>query len=178
MAFALPGGKSAKTGASKSAEAFGESLEAETRGPRQAMFSQIEEALVTGGVGARIPLIQRAVESSRREGSNAMRQTGDQLALSGLAGTPFGEAIRADVGRSSAFQTSLVPSQIIQDLITQGMGFISGGMQVGSGALGSAASAQAAVRAAQIQAVAGIIQKAQEGLNQAGAAAMGMGGMT
>ena len=43
-----------------------------------------------------IPIISRAVEQSRREGSKALASTKDELAQQGLSGTPFGAIVTAN----------------------------------------------------------------------------------
>lgn len=52
-------------------------------------INQLMEAATTGGVGARVPIIQRAQEAQRTAYSTALDDLSKQLAQQGLSGTPF-----------------------------------------------------------------------------------------
>lgn len=65
----------------------------ETGGVRTGLIDAMQEVLATGG--SSIPIISSAVDASRSATSRALQQTEEGLAQSGLAGTPFGEAILA-----------------------------------------------------------------------------------
>ena len=75
---------------------------AETRETRQTYQDQMQELLTTGGVGARVPIIARAEEAQRTATSQAIGSVDERLAQKGLAGTPFGEAIRAQTVQQGA----------------------------------------------------------------------------
>jgi hypothetical protein len=102
---------------------------------RKELGAQTLEALTTGGVGARIPMIQRAVESANLAGSNAMRGLEQGLAQRGLAGTPFGQAQLAQLGQQQQFAASQIPTQYAQSLISAA----GGGAQPQFGSLPGAA---------------------------------------
>lgn len=85
---------------------------------RREIGRQTREALRTGGVGAQIPIIQRAVEQSSLAGSQAMRDAESGLAASGLTGTPFGQRILAQLSGQTRFATSQLPTQFAQSLIS------------------------------------------------------------
>ena len=129
--------------------------------PLQGMLlKQGGTGLRTGGIGARIPDIQRAVEAARMSQAQGLRTLDTQLAQGGLAGTPFGAAARGEAGRQAEFVTSQVGPQLIQERINQALSLI--GAQGGQGlaGLGQAASLSSqqaiAAQAAQAQQSAGI----------------------
>ena|SRR5690242_16523417 len=78
------------------------------------------EALKTGGVGARIPMIQRAVEASKSATANALSGTSAELATSGVAGTPFAANILAGARMSGEQATSQIPTNIAQNILSSG----------------------------------------------------------
>lgn len=77
------------------------------------------EALKTGGVGARIPMIQRAVEASKAATAGALKGTSDEMASSGIAGTPFGASILAATRMSGEQATSQIPTNIASGMLAQ-----------------------------------------------------------
>jgi hypothetical protein len=122
-------------------------------GSRELALGQLNEALSTGGVNARIPIVQRALEGSRRETSNALRGIDERLASTGLAGTPFGESTRAGASIEGAARTADVPVQTTLALIEQLLPLLqsadSASAQRINAALsgyGTAATAQAGIR--------------------------------
>jgi hypothetical protein len=88
--------------------------------------SQIQEALSTGGVGAQIPIINRAQEGSRQATSNALRGVDDAMGKFNLAGTPYGEALRGNVSLAGEQQTNRIPTDVAGQFIQGAMPFISG----------------------------------------------------
>jgi len=67
----------------------GRKTERQTEGIRTLGFQQGEELLRTGGVGATIPAVTRALEASRASGATNERALRDLYATAGLAGTPM-----------------------------------------------------------------------------------------
>lgn len=116
----------------------------ETKDIRGELEDQFLEALTTGGVGARIPIIEKAQEASRMATSNSLQQLDTQLAQSGLAGTPFGNRIRADALMSGRRETAMIPTNIVGQLLQQVPGYVTGANQTVVSGLGNAASAEAA----------------------------------
>ena len=98
----------------------------ETSDLRTGFIDQLTEALETGGVGARIPIIARAMEGTREAGSKAMTSTAEELARSRLAGTPFGEKIMAGERRQAEIAPQNTRTQIIQQMLAQMPGFLTG----------------------------------------------------
>jgi hypothetical protein len=54
---------------------------------------------IPGGLGAALPSLGRTIEEQKAATSGALREFGE---TSGLAGTPFGERIRAQIGQQGA----------------------------------------------------------------------------
>lgn len=95
-----------------------EQFTTETAGVRTGLIDTMKEVLSTGG--STIPIISRAVESTRREASKATEETEEDLARNKLAGTPFGEMIRANAkreGNIAAGQTQQSLASAIFNLI-------------------------------------------------------------
>lgn len=92
-------------------------LTAETRPIRQELSSQFQEALTTGGIGARIPIITAMQEQSKAATANALRGTGEQLSMQGLSRTPFAASTLAGIRQQGDLATSLIPSSVAQSFI-------------------------------------------------------------
>ena len=78
---------------------------------------QTVEGLKTGGIGAAIPLITRALEQSKMASSRSMGATESRLAQTGLSGTPFGENILAGTRMQGDLATSQVAPGINMQLL-------------------------------------------------------------
>lgn len=90
----------------------------ETTSARQSLLSAMEDVLKTGG--SKVPIISRAVEQSRQEGSKALASTDTELAQQGLAGTPFGVLVKSltrQQGNIAAGQTQQSLAQSIFNMI-------------------------------------------------------------
>lgn len=105
-------------------EGFGNRVLNQTGGSRRMILQQLEEALSTGAVGARTPLIQRAVESSLRSASDAYGQAEEMLGA--RAGTPIGQSILAGARTQGALATSQIPTDIIGAFLQQAPGIVGG----------------------------------------------------
>jgi len=81
------------------------------------LIPQILEALQTGGVGARIPIAQRAIEQSRAATSRALTDTEASLSRAGQARTPFGERTKAAVRTAGESTIAGIPIEIAQALM-------------------------------------------------------------
>jgi hypothetical protein len=93
-------------------------LFSETDPTRKLLGEQFAEALSTGGVGAHIPIINRAVENSRVATSNTLRQLDDSLGKFNLAGTPYGQAIRANTLLGGELATGNIPTDFAKAFIS------------------------------------------------------------
>lgn len=92
-------------------------LGGETKPLREVLSSQFLEALQTGGIGARIPIIGAAQEQSRMGTANALTGTQNQLTRMGLDGTPFAASTLAGTRQQGEMATAMIPSQIAQGFI-------------------------------------------------------------
>lgn len=110
----------------------------ETKGPRQLMLRQLTEALRTGGVKARIPMIQQAVSRANQATASATAQTAEQLASRNVGG-PFASRILAQQRMAGNQQAAAIPTEMAQQLIQQVTPVMMGTQQLGMGAFSTAA---------------------------------------
>jgi hypothetical protein len=86
-------------------------FEGETRGVRQSMFDQMNEALTTGGIGARVPIVQNATTQMLNSQGRAMSDTQRQLGQAGLGSTPFGQRAMGEQRMQGAQQVAGIGPQ-------------------------------------------------------------------
>lgn len=142
---------------------------------REELFAQILEALQTGGVEARLPIVQRAIEASRSASSRAIQQTQDRLAAQGLSGTPFGENILANLEFSGRQQAGSIGPMFAQELSGLAPSIALGQPALalqGIGSAGNIFAQLAAARSAQIGGLAGAFGGMAGGLGMAGGGAL------
>lgn len=84
---------------------------------RRVLSQQTLEALRTGGVGARLPIAQRAVENTRIATGQSLRSAEGGLSRAGLAGTPFAQRMLAQLSQQGRFAQSQIPTAFAQQLI-------------------------------------------------------------
>lgn len=77
---------------------------------------QLMEALRTGGVGAQVPIAQRAVEAGRHATATTSQNTSDALTRSGITG-PFARQVQAGVEQKGDFDVSQIMPQMMQMLL-------------------------------------------------------------
>ena len=121
-----------------------EQFAAETTGVRTGLIEAMQEVLSTGG--SSIPIVSSAVEGSRRASSRALSEVDKELATSGLAGTPYGENIRAgqiSEGEQTAAKTKDAMAQNIFGMISN---FVLGQSQTAVGGLSGAISGDTTTR--------------------------------
>lgn len=111
----------------------------ETSPLRKEFTDQSLEALKTGGIGAQIPLIARAIEASKAQTSQNLFTTFENLSKSRLAGTPFGQAIMAGSRIAGDQATARIPTDYAQSFISQIPGFI--GAMTGTAVQGQSGAA-------------------------------------
>lgn len=111
---------------------------------RNEVLGQTEEALKTGGVNARIPQVQRAVEASRTAASEATAQTKDETAQAGIGATPYAQNILAQVNQRGNLATSATLSDLINELTRAAPGIALGFTSLGTNALSGGANLQQA----------------------------------
>lgn len=161
------GGKGGETpSSSKALERIATQMNKEVTPLRRDYIQQLEQILRGGTSQAQLPIIQSAMESSRKATSDALRQSESSLASSGLAGTPFGEGILAQTRMSGEAGTAAIPSSLAQQLLNiipnfslgTGGTVVSGLQGASQGAIGAQAN-QVAKDSAQLQAVSGMMPK-------------------
>lgn len=145
------GGKKAGASGSKELERFLGEFKTQSRPVREELFSQIAEALRTGGVGARLPIAMKSVEATKSAASNALTKTGESLASSGLAGTPFGESILANTRMQGELAVGQAPIDIANQFIGMAPNLVVGSGQTIGGMASSAAATGAAREASALQ---------------------------
>ena len=91
----------------------------ETTPMRQELIGQFEEILKTGGAQAQVPIIAKAVESSKKAASDTVAQTEASLAQKNLSGTPFGESIMARTRQNANQAPSQVGPQMAMQFLQQ-----------------------------------------------------------
>ena len=116
-----------------------ESILQQSAPARKELLGQTLEALKTGGVGARIPIIQRAVEASKQATGNAMRETSGQLASRGITG-PYASSILSATREAGGQAASQIPTNIAGEMVGAAPGVIGGFTSQALGGLSSAGS--------------------------------------
>lgn len=116
---------------------------------RKLMLKQLTEALRTGGVGAKIPMIQQAVSRANQATASMTAQTAEQLASKNIGG-PFAARTIAGMRLAGAQQSAAIPTQMAEQLIGQFTPVMMGTQQLGMGAFSQ--SAQAAQQLAEFNA--------------------------
>jgi len=127
---------------------------AQTNKPRKLLLQQMTEALRTGGVHAKIPMIQQAVSRANQATATSMAQTAEQLASRNIGG-PFAGRILAGQRLAGEQVSAAIPTQMAQQMIQQTQPFLSATQSLGAGALaqtGQAVFASDAFNAQQFKA--------------------------
>jgi len=91
---------------------------------RDQLFSQIAEALRTGGIGAGIPIIQESVSQARGAMSDSLAGTEGDLARSGLGRTPFGARVLAESKLGGEQNIAAIPTAYAQQFISGAPGLL------------------------------------------------------
>ncbi len=113
----------------------------ETTPVRREFIGQLESALAGETEGGMVPVISRAVESARQAASRTERATTEELARTGLSGTPFGASILGQTraqGEQAATQTE---TNILSQLIAGIPNFVLGQAQTATSAISGAGGA-------------------------------------
>lgn len=155
-------GKADSPGSLDTLQVQGEKLLKQSNKPRKLLLDQLTEALATGGVKAKIPLIQQAVSQSNQANAAALKQTSEGLAQRNIGG-PFASRILAAQRQMGEQEVGKLPTQIAEGVINQGIPFLSNTQSLGTGAIGQVASAESQLNqfnAQQQMAVIGGIAKA------------------
>lgn len=101
---------------------------------RKEFLRQGLEALRTGGVKAKIPLIQQAVSQTRGATSQALAQTAEQLAARNIGG-PFASRTLAGIRMGGEQQAAAIPTQVAEQLISGVVPFAQNQASLGLGGI-------------------------------------------
>jgi hypothetical protein len=116
---------------------FVQQFEGETRGVRQSLFGQIQEALSTGGVGARMPIINNAITQSQNATNRSLADIGTNLSRTGLAKTAFGNRQLAETRMTGAQNVANIGPEMATSLAGAGATSVQGIIQSILGGLGA-----------------------------------------
>ena len=94
---------------------FTSEVREQSRPVREEVFKQVFEALRTGGIGARLPIAQRGVESSRAATSATLRELDEGFAQAGGRNNEFNQRIRALTSMAGAQETEAIPTAIARE---------------------------------------------------------------
>lgn len=103
----------------RTAVRVGQQTERQSLPSRALGFSQGAELLSTGGIGARLPLISKALESVRTGNATARTSLEGNLAANGLAGTPYGIAALNQADIAAGMAESQTQQQAASNAIAQ-----------------------------------------------------------
>lgn len=93
---------------------LGERAQRSAYEPLQEILAQLTGALTTGSMQARQPIYQQAVEESQLAASKAKTGTTEELARTGLVGTPFGQNILAEQDITSGMELARIPTEMAE----------------------------------------------------------------
>ncbi len=149
----LMGGKQQGQGPfSKQAENMAYSFMKGSNKSRKLVFQQLKEALATGNIEARMPIIQSAVEQGLQQGSQNLRAAESSIAtMPGVGRTPYAqEALVAN--RATAQQAvAQIPSEVIGQTVMNAPNTITAANQAAMQLMGVAQQGEALQQAAKAQ---------------------------
>lgn len=94
--------------------------QAESQPLAKEQLSQALEALQTGGVGARIPLIQSAQAQSQNALGQTLQNLRDQFAARGMTNSPFAQSAIAGTEMQGRQQIAGIPAQVAGQAVSGG----------------------------------------------------------
>ena len=143
------GGKVNKSSAENGLLDIASQLMAEVSPLRKEVLGQTMEALTTGGIGARLPIVQKGIEASRSATSSALSQLDESLARSGGGRSSAADALRANTLLQGELNTQAIPQQAAEQFIAIAPSLASG--FTGQGLQGFSTSAGLANQRGSIQ---------------------------
>jgi hypothetical protein len=126
-------------------QALSNKIIGQTDQPRKLILKQLTEALRTGGVKAKIPLIQQAVSAANRELSGSLARTSEQLAARNIGG-PFAQRVLAQNRVAGEQGIAAIPTQTAEQLISQFTPFLASTQALGASGLSQAVQMQQAAK--------------------------------
>lgn len=120
---------------------------------RKLVFQQLNEALSTGSIEARAPIIQQQVEAGLSQGSQAIRAEEEQLARapSSVARSSFGQGGRAETRATVERAVAQIPAEVIGQTVMSAPETIGQANQSATQLFGVAQQGEALRQAAQAQ---------------------------
>lgn len=118
---------------------------------RKLLFGQMNEALKTGGIRARIPIIQRAITQMKTANSQALAASKANLARMNLGSDPVSQGFLTSLGMSGRQAESQLPTEMAMQFITQAPGFANQTTGMGISGLGTAAGINRSFSGSQLQ---------------------------
>lgn len=128
------------TDAAKKQQARGKEIAGITMPILEQGAGQMKELLSTGGVGARVPLVQMAEGAQRRAASRAAMSVGENTMRGGMVGPQRTALVNQLVQQGETAANRIGPSLAAQ-VAQQGIGQAIGGMPLAHAGLSGAASA-------------------------------------
>ena len=103
----------------KTAVRVGQQTERQSLPSRTLGFGQATELMATGGIGARLPVIAKALEAARNGMATGRTNLEQSLASNSLAGTPFGNAQLMGYDIAAGLGEANVQQQAANNAISQ-----------------------------------------------------------
>ncbi len=85
---------------------------------RQDLIGQMQAALQGDVSGGMIPILSKAVESSKQAASRTQQATTSELARTGLTGTPFGAAVLGQTKQQGEQAGATAETNVLQQLLS------------------------------------------------------------
>jgi len=147
------GGKQQGQGVfSKQAEQMAYSFMRGSKQSRTLVFQQLKEALGTGNIEARIPIIQSAVEQGLQQSSQNLRTAESALATAPGAGrTPYVQETLATNRATAERAVAQIPSEVIGQTVMNASNTITAANQAAMQLMGVAQQGEALQQAAKAQ---------------------------
>lgn len=145
----MGGGKSVDTDteSSKTLSSIAKQLFAETTPARTSALGNLMDVLQTGGTMSKVPGVQSAVEQSKAQLSDILKNVDTEAAQTGTAGTPFAQGIKAETAQKGGAIIGQLPEQMRQQYAAMYYNLIptllGQGTSQASSMLGQAASSEA-----------------------------------
>ena len=105
--------------------AFAQNLLNQTALPRKDLMSQITDLLQSGGVGARVPVVQRAVEAQTAAAGQAATVNRQNTARAGLSGSAFDVSNQLGMNTQNASQIASIGPNMAAQIYQTAPGIIS-----------------------------------------------------
>jgi hypothetical protein len=135
-------GDAADTQSNEDLAALAKQFNSETQDLRQGIISELTDALGGGVSGAQQSLISQSIENSLQAGAQARGQVSDELARTGLSGTPFGiSQLASTISQGNQATSQIGPqlkNQMYNQALQQAASFVLGQSATSMSGLGTA----------------------------------------